>query len=294
MSAEETGVIVEEIVENQDMNGVDIPDVPVSVEENHTTSGDSNNEFNCDDYLTIWIRGQLGLPDSWQDGNVKVSWSEIESAYEGMSDEQKEEKEKFWSFLNRDRKGRQWRYKILSEVLERHGLVIRRDSKLCRDFVFKRQGDKREIVRKMYMMKKCHENGAHDKFKAYLDELRQKNPSAVRPDRYVPLRDMFFDRFYQDFLLQNPEQAFHWVMPTIIHNTDTNEESVSRPIRPGTSRGRGGRGGFMNRDGGAPSMRGGRGGFVPRDGPMNTRGRGGGFRGRGMSFRGRGRGGMSD
>jgi hypothetical protein len=257
--------------------------------------------FNYDDYLTVMIRKNFDLGDDWKNDTVKVSWSDIEEVWSSFDDTKKKEKEDYWSFLQRNRHGRMKRYEILEEVLERHGLKIRSDSKLCRDFVFKNVGDKRRIVQKMYTMKTCYDNGVNEKFKVYLDDLKTKNPTAVSPDRIVSLRDMFFDRFYQDYILENPEKEFRWKPhPYVLAQQSMGGDSspvTSSPSsgftpvrgRGGNFRGRGGnfRGGQTTGDG----FRGGRGGQTTGDGF-----RGGSFRGRG-GVRGRGgpslRGGMS-
>jgi len=253
---EETTTVVEEIV---------VPET-----EQQQTTPIPAREFKPDDFLTLWIRSQLDLPEDWEQENTKVSWETIESAWNGLSEEKRAEKADFWAFLERNRASRQKRYEILREALERHGLKVRSDSKLCRDFVFKNHGDKREIVRKMHVMKACHDNGANEKFKAYLEDLKTKNPSAVSPDKYVPLRDMFFDRFYQDYILENPDKAFKWVPHPALEEARAN--GTVRPPRMNSS--------FR---GGAPrghrSQRGGRFAAGPREG--------GGFRGRGAP-RGRG------
>jgi len=192
--------------------------------------------FNFDDYLTVVIRNQLGLPEDWEKENVKVGWSVIEEAYNGLSIEKKTEKADWWEYMQRNRHGRQKRYEILCEALERHGLNMRHDSKLCRDFVFKNHGDKREIVRKMYVMKQCYDNGAVAKFNSYLEDMKQKNPAAARADRFVSLRDMFFDRFYQDLVLEHPEIDFRWKPHPNLVSTPSTE---SRQPYRGGSRGRG-------------------------------------------------------
>lgn len=232
-------------------------------------------DFKPDDFLTLWIRSQLDLPEDWEQENTKVSWETIESAWNGLSEEKRAEKADFWAFLERNRASRQKRYEILREALERHGLKVRSDSKLCRDFVFKNHGDKREIVRKMHVMKACHDNGANEKFKEYLEDLKTKNPSAVSPDKYVPLRDMFFDRFYQDYILENPDKAFRWVPHPALEEARAN--GTVRPPRMNSS--------FR---GGAPRGRGGQRGGRFAMGPREDGGfRGGATRGRGGQ-RGRG------
>lgn len=281
-------VDVEEIVENQE----DVVTVESSSGSGARASFTSRT-FKADDYLTIVIRKQLDLPEDWKSDSVKVSWEDIEAAYNALSTEKKAEKADWWSFMERNRNGRMKRYEILEEALVRHGLEMRGDSHLCRKFVHKNEGDKREIVKKMYVMNLCHKEGAPDKFKTYVDDLKEKNPTAVRADRYVALRDMFFDRFYQDFILQNPDREFRWKPhPGLIAAQEAgtlpprqpSNRPANAPFRgrgSGTFRGRG-RGGFTPRDNDGESQQQTRGGFAPRG-----RGRGG-FapRGRGTPVRG--------
>lgn len=196
---------------------------------------EESREFHFDDFLTSYIRKSFHLPTEWNSDKIKLQWTDIETLYNSFSEEEKQANAEFWNLLQRNRYGRQKRFEIISEALNRHGLKFRNDSKLCRDFVFKNYGDKRQIVIKMHMMATCFNNGANDKFKVYLEELKQTNPAAIQADRYIPLRDMFFDQFYRNWILQHPADEFHWVS---YPNQDGQQPRETQNAR-GRGRGRG-------------------------------------------------------
>jgi hypothetical protein len=270
--------------------------------------------FRPDDFSRSTAARFLKKGDDWMSDKSRLTWSEIEAAYDVMTEEEKTELTESWEKLVKQRTARKRRYERLLEALNRHGMKMRGDSDLCKKFVFFAQGDLRDIVIKMFKTSLCFKYGANEEFKE-----KMKNNTEMTPERYVAERDHFFEAFYAKKVAEDPELTFKWVPhPSLVaqqQQTQVHHQTPHFTYPRGQPRGRGGyyprgRGGYYNnyhqhqyqhqhqhqhqnqfdqvqvqqpQEGGFYQPRG-RGGFQPRGrGGFQPRGRGG--------FQPRGRGG---
>lgn len=146
--------------------------------------------------------------------------------------------EKNFKYFEERNRRRNRRMVILREALERHGLVLRKDSWLSKQYILYRAFPVRDVVFTMHKMdvlhKKCgiREKWENEKEKFIKDnrsssrglvsrnEYKERRKGGKRQEVGKPemsmwaVKDLFYDKEYMNYVKNNASDRFQWVAPS--------------------------------------------------------------------------------
>ena len=155
--------------------------------------------------------------------------------------------EKSYKYFEEKNKRRNRRALVLKGALERHGLALRKDSWISKQYIFYRTFPVRDVVFTMHKMdvlhKKCsirdkwnvekdgfiqerrrganeRERKVHQPNRGWKSQRAQVKNSVSLRERVRPemslwaIKDLFYDREYMEYVKEHPESKFMWVAPS--------------------------------------------------------------------------------
>lgn len=158
--------------------------------------------------------------------------------------------EKNFKYFEEKNRRRNRRARVLKEALERHNLILRKDSWLSKQYIFYRSFSVRDVVFTMHKMDVLHKKcGIKDKWYlekgSFINDTRRqimgkKGKSKTEEKVFQPnrgwksqmaqaknaeiknrnemslwaIKDLFYDREYMMHVKDCPEDRFQWVVPS--------------------------------------------------------------------------------
>ncbi len=159
--------------------------------------------------------------------------------------------EKSFKYFEEKSRRRSRRAIVLKEALQRHGLSLRKDSWISKQYIFYRTFPVRDVVFTMHKMdtlhKKCsilekwgnekddfinsqrrrlggrtgaEEKKVHQPNRGWKSQQAQVKNSVSLRDRVRPemslwaIKDLFYDKEYMNYVKEHPESKFVWIAPS--------------------------------------------------------------------------------